>query len=81
MVTVAQTAIGLPIPHQPLPVGENKVQDSTFSCWLLCHLEKEVVTLPLIQIHNLSWVLIYPQAELHPLQQALDIEQRAALPL
>ncbi|KAF1477619.1 FERM domain-containing protein 3, partial [Megadyptes antipodes antipodes] len=42
MVTAAQAALELHIPHQPLLVGENKVQHSTSPCWLLYHLEKEV---------------------------------------
>ncbi|KAK4813670.1 hypothetical protein QYF61_017637, partial [Mycteria americana] len=43
MVTAAKAALGLHIPHQPLLVGENKVQHSTSPHWLPCHLEKEVI--------------------------------------
>ncbi|KAK4805791.1 hypothetical protein QYF61_000397, partial [Mycteria americana] len=44
MVTAAKAVLELHIPHQPLLVGENKVQHSTSHRWLhLCHLEKEVI--------------------------------------
>ncbi|XP_072710958.1 uncharacterized protein [Ciconia boyciana] len=43
MVTAAKAVPELHIPHQPLLVGENKVQHSTSPCWLLYHLEKEVI--------------------------------------
>ncbi|KAM9634999.1 uncharacterized protein ACIBXB_015978 [Morphnus guianensis] len=41
MVTEAKAALELHIPHQPLLVGENKVQHSPSPRWLLHHLEKE----------------------------------------
>ncbi|KAK4825309.1 hypothetical protein QYF61_026828 [Mycteria americana] len=37
-----KAALELHIPHQPLLVGENKVQHSTSPRWLLGHLEEEV---------------------------------------
>ncbi|KAK4832092.1 hypothetical protein QYF61_020707 [Mycteria americana] len=43
MVTAAKAALELHIAHQPLLVGENKVQHSTSPHWLLYHLEKEVI--------------------------------------
>ncbi|PKU42448.1 hypothetical protein llap_7248 [Limosa lapponica baueri] len=42
VVTAAKAALELHIPHQPLLVGENKVQHNTPPHWLLCHVEKEV---------------------------------------
>ncbi|KAK4824840.1 hypothetical protein QYF61_020213 [Mycteria americana] len=43
MVPAAKAALELHIPHQPLLVGENKVQHSASPRWLRCHLEKEVI--------------------------------------
>ncbi|KAK4832975.1 hypothetical protein QYF61_026801 [Mycteria americana] len=43
VVPAVKAALELHIPHQPLLVGENKVQHSTSPCCLLCHLEKEVI--------------------------------------
>ncbi|KAK4823607.1 hypothetical protein QYF61_004210 [Mycteria americana] len=43
MVTAAKAALELHIPHQPLLVGENKVQHSASPRLLLYHLEKEVI--------------------------------------
>ncbi|GAB0192653.1 hypothetical protein GRJ2_001730600 [Grus japonensis] len=43
MVTAAKAALELHIPYQPLLVGENKVQNGTSPCWVLYHLEKEVI--------------------------------------
>ena len=42
-VTAAKAALELHIPHQPLLVGENKVQHRTSRRGLLYHLEEEVV--------------------------------------
>lgn len=42
MITVAQAAVELHV-HQPLLVGESKVQHSASPCWLFYHLEKAVV--------------------------------------
>jgi len=44
MVTAAKAALDFHIPHQPLLVGENKVQHRTSPCGLLSHLEEEFVT-------------------------------------
>ncbi|KAK4824261.1 hypothetical protein QYF61_012527 [Mycteria americana] len=78
MVTVAKAALELHIPHQPLLVGQNKVQHSTSPHWLLCHLEKEVIN----TFQELPGLLmpccVVPTtdigAELHALQLVTDIE-------
>jgi len=43
MVTADKVALQLHIPHQSLLVGENKLQHNTSPCWLLGHLEKDVI--------------------------------------
>lgn len=42
MVTAVKAALEFLIPYYIL-FGENKVQYSTFPCWLLSHLEEETV--------------------------------------
>lgn len=39
----AKAALERHVPRQPLLVGENKAQQRASPCWLLCHLEKEVI--------------------------------------
>ena len=43
MATAAKAALELYIPYQPHFVGKNKVQHGTYICWLLYHLEKEII--------------------------------------
>ncbi|GAB0180562.1 hypothetical protein GRJ2_000521500 [Grus japonensis] len=57
MITAAKAALEFHIPHQPLLVGENKVQYGICPCWLLCHLEKEVINAfqePPVRIQGLT---------------------------
>ncbi|KAK4822002.1 hypothetical protein QYF61_006616 [Mycteria americana] len=78
-VTAAKAALELHIPHQPLLVGENKVQHSTSPRWLLCHLEKEVIINTFQEPPRLLMpcCVVPPRdirAELHALQLVIDIE-------
>lgn len=65
MVTAAQSALEPHTPHQPLLVGENKVQHSTSPCWFLYHLEKEVVTNTLQELPGLPVLCCCPSNKHH----------------
>ncbi|KAK4829762.1 hypothetical protein QYF61_006486 [Mycteria americana] len=80
MVTAAKAALELHIPHQPLLVGENKVQHSTSPLWFLYHLEKEFIINAFEEpprLLMLCWTCcVVPLTdigvELHALQQVID---------
>ncbi|KAK4826701.1 hypothetical protein QYF61_010916 [Mycteria americana] len=79
MVIAAKAALELHIPHQPLLVGENKVQHSTSPRWFLYHLEKEGIISTFQEPHRLLMpcCVVPPtdiRVELHALQLLIDIE-------